>query len=76
MTIQADAVYIGGSLQLKQPLPLAEGAEVRIAIQTEGGTSFEANSAFDPLAEVIGIGDGPASGDVAAKHDDHLYDMP
>ena len=73
MTIQAEAVYADGLLRLEQPLPLAEGAKVRIAIQTADAAGSGMVSPADPLAQVIGIGDGPAAGDVATKHDTYLY---
>jgi predicted DNA-binding antitoxin AbrB/MazE fold protein len=76
MTIQANAVYVDGSLQLEQPLPLAEGAKVRIAIQTADAPKEQAAPMLDPLAQVLGIGDGPAAGDVAAHHDEYLYGTP
>ena len=76
MTIQANAVYADGSLHLEQPLPLAEGAKVRVAIQTTDSPQGQSEPRLDPLAQVIGIGDGPAAGDVAAHHDDYLYGMP
>jgi predicted DNA-binding antitoxin AbrB/MazE fold protein len=66
MTIQIDAVYEGGVLRPTQPLSLPDGAEVRIVIDTRRNRD-------DPLANVIGIGEGPEAGDVAARHDDYLY---
>jgi predicted DNA-binding antitoxin AbrB/MazE fold protein len=65
MTIQIDAVYLDGVLRPTTPLAIPNGTAVRIAI--EAGTSL------DPLAAVIGSGDGPASGDVSARHDAYLY---
>ena len=76
MTFQANAVYVDGSLQLEQPLPLAEGAKVRVAIQTNDALKEQAGPMLDPLAQVLGIGDGPAAGDVAAHHDEYLYGTP
>jgi len=66
MTIQFDAVYEDGVLRPKQPIALPNGAEVRVAIETRENT-------VDPLAGVVGIGDGPAAGDTADRHDDYLY---
>jgi predicted DNA-binding antitoxin AbrB/MazE fold protein len=66
MTIQIDAVYEGGVLRPTEPLSLPDGAEVRIVIDTR-------TKVDDPLASVIGIGDGPQAGDVADRHDDYLY---
>lgn len=76
MTIQANAVYADGSLHLEQPLPLEEGAKVRIAIQTADAPKEHDETMLDPLAQVIGIGEGPAAGDVAAHHDEYLYGAP
>lgn len=69
MTIQFDAVYQGGVLRPTHPLSLPDGAEVRVVIETRNGTD-------DPLANVIGIGDGPEAGDAADRHDDYLYGKP
>jgi Uncharacterized protein conserved in archaea len=66
MNIQVEAIYHDGALWPKQAVALPNGTEVRIAIETR-------EPAIDPLAGVIGIGDGPASGDVAHHHDDYLY---
>jgi predicted DNA-binding antitoxin AbrB/MazE fold protein len=66
MTIQLDAVYQDGVLLPSQPIALPNGAAVRIVIETS-------NIPIDPLAGVIGIGDGPESGDAAERHDDYLY---
>lgn len=66
MTVHVDAIYTGGVLRPKLPVILPEGAEVRISIET-------VDVAIDPLAGVLGIGDGPASGDAASHHDDYLY---
>ena len=72
MTIKTQAIYAGGSLQLQQPLPVPDGTEVQINIHLEAPSAV----ANDPLAAVIGIGEGPAAGDVAAQHDDYLYGAP
>lgn len=69
MTIQIDAVYLDGVLRPAQPLALPEGAAVRIAIVTGAAPA-------DPLAAVIGVGEGPQEGDVAQRHDDYLYGAP
>lgn len=66
MTLQFDAVYEDGVLRPKQPLVLPNGTEVRVAIDTTGATS-------DPLANVIGIADGPLASDAADNHDDYIY---
>jgi predicted DNA-binding antitoxin AbrB/MazE fold protein len=66
MTIQLDAIYQDGVLLLKQPIMLPNGAAVRIVIETSEGV-------VDPLAAVIGVGEGPESGDTADRHDDYLY---
>ena len=66
MTIQLDAVYQDGVLLPKQPVALPNGTEVRIVIETSDVQS-------DPLAGVIGIGNGPEEGDVSDRHDDYLF---
>jgi predicted DNA-binding antitoxin AbrB/MazE fold protein len=66
MTIHVGAVYQDGLLFPKQPVALPNGTEVRVAIETREAPA-------DPLANVIGIGEGPASGDSADRHDDYLY---
>ena len=66
MTIQVDAVYLDGVLRPKQPVALPNGTEVTVAINPRG-------TAIDPLAGVLGVGDGPADGDAAQRHDDYLY---
>ena len=66
MNIQVEAVYHDGALWPKQLVALPDGTEVRFAIETR-------EQAADPLAGVIGIGEGPPSGDVAERHDDYLY---
>lgn len=66
MTIHIDAVYADGVFRLAAPISLPNGAAVRIVVETPTSTP-------DPLADVIGIGDGPSSGDLAEKHDDFLY---
>jgi predicted DNA-binding antitoxin AbrB/MazE fold protein len=66
MTIQVDAIYEGGILRPAHPLSLPDGAAVRVVIDTRSQVD-------DPLADVIGIGDGPETGDVADRHDDYLY---
>jgi predicted DNA-binding antitoxin AbrB/MazE fold protein len=65
MTITFDATYENGVIKPKKPLPLAEGAEVRVTLHA---TAEE----HDPLADVIGIG---ASGrrDGATNHDPYIY---
>ena len=47
MTLTIDATYENGVLKPKQPLALAEGAEVRVTLTT-------ADEIDDPLAAVIG----------------------
>lgn len=78
MTIHTDAIYLNGALQLKEPLSLAEGSAVRVVIETATGSSVASSSmrAIDPLANVIGIADGPSAGDAARQHDDYLYGTP
>ncbi len=63
MTITVEATYERGQLRLREPLVLAEGTPVRVTI-----TPIEED---DPLADVIGICEGPADG--AANHDRYIY---
>lgn len=65
MTITVEATYENGVLRPKQPLGLAEGTEVCLAI-----TPSE-NEIDDPLEAVIGIGEGPVDG--ADNHDKYIY---
>jgi predicted DNA-binding antitoxin AbrB/MazE fold protein len=64
MAIIVEATYQNGILKPKQPLTLAEGAEVRLTVTPAG-------EAYDPLEAVIGIGDGPPDG--AENHDKYIY---
>ena len=67
MTLTIDATYENGVLKPKQPLVLTEGALVRVTLTT-------ADENYDPLAGVIGIGEGPADG--ADRHDHYIYGTP
>lgn len=69
MTITVDATYENGLLRPRQAVPLPEGAEVRISITLP-------DTEQDPLADVIGIGDGPPVGDAADRHDTYVYGEP
>jgi predicted DNA-binding antitoxin AbrB/MazE fold protein len=66
MTFTVDATWQRGVLKPKEPVDLPEGAEVRISITLAGEET-------DRLADVIGIGDGPAAADAADQHDQYLY---
>ena len=66
MTLQFDAIYQNGVFLPKQPVALPDGTEVRVEIATRIGVE-------DPLAAVIGIGEGPADGDAADAHDNYIY---
>jgi predicted DNA-binding antitoxin AbrB/MazE fold protein len=72
MAIEIDAIYHGGAFHPQQPVPLPEGAHVRVAIQSTSPPATPTEGA-DPLAAVIGIADGPTAGDAADRHDDYLY---
>ena len=72
MTIEIDAIYHDGALHPQQPVPLPEGAHVRVAIQADSPPTV-LTTGPDPLAAVIGIGEGPPAGDAADRHDDYLY---
>ncbi len=64
MTLTVEAVFENGVLKPKQPLSLADGTEVRLAV-----TPMDED--FDPLDAVIGICDGPPDG--AENHDKYIY---
>jgi predicted DNA-binding antitoxin AbrB/MazE fold protein len=66
MTIQFDAVFQDGVLLPQQHVALPNGTKVRVAIETR-------EAAIDPLADVIGICDGPTRGDTADLHDEYIY---
>jgi len=68
MTITVDATFENGQFKLKGPVALAEGTPVRLSITplVEHGNEIQ-----DPLAGVIGVGDGPSDG--ADNHDKYIY---
>lgn len=65
MTIVVEATFENGLLKPKQPVALAEGAQVRVTI-----SPLDAED--DPLAAVIGSCESGRK-DGAAKHDHYLY---
>jgi len=65
VTLQFDAVFQDGVLLPRAPISLPNGTRVRVEIETV--------SSDDPLADVIGIAEGPTAGDAADRHDDYLY---
>jgi predicted DNA-binding antitoxin AbrB/MazE fold protein len=67
MPITIEAVYENGVLKPKQPLALTEGTEVRLSV-----TPIKED--HDPLAAVIGIGEGVPDG--AEDHDKYIYGTP
>jgi predicted DNA-binding antitoxin AbrB/MazE fold protein len=68
MTVTIDAVIHNGQLQLKEPVSLAEGTPVRVAITP-------VDEDYDPLDAVIGIGDSGRT-DGAEQHDHYIYGTP
>ncbi len=68
MTINADAVFQNGQFHLKQPIALADGAAVHLAI-----TPIEEDA--DPLAGVIGICDNGPPISLAQRHDEFAYGL-
>lgn len=76
MVIAVEAVYENGVLRLKQPLPLADKAEVRVTIETaEPATAEDDPTGWKALKSLIGvIEDAPA--DMAENHDHYLYGFP
>ena len=75
MSIHVDAIYQNGALYPQQPVPLVDGAHVRVAIVTDSPSPAPPPDG-DPLEAVIGVGEGPAAGDAADCHDDYLYGKP
>ena len=77
MTITVDAVYRNGRLEFKEPVVLADGTPVRVAITpvdkegTPAEPTVQSPGTEDPFEAVIGTCDGPADG--AANHDNYLY---
>lgn len=69
MSIQVDAIYQGGLIRPVHPLQLPEGSVIRLVIESR-------DIVTDPLAGVVGIGDGPEAGDVAQRHDEYIYGRP
>ena len=65
MTQIIEAIYQKGVLKPKQPLSLAEGAEVRLTVSS-------IDEKPDPLEAVIGIGSSGRK-DGAANHDHYIY---
>jgi predicted DNA-binding antitoxin AbrB/MazE fold protein len=68
MTLTVKATYKNGVLKPKEPLVLAEGAEVQVTIVSTNGD-------FDPLESVIGIGESGRT-DGADQHDHYIYGTP
>jgi predicted DNA-binding antitoxin AbrB/MazE fold protein len=66
MTLTVDAVYQNGILKPKTPLDLAEGAEVRLVIQSS-------DDDHDPLDDVVGICTEGPDISLAARHDEIVY---
>jgi predicted DNA-binding antitoxin AbrB/MazE fold protein len=65
MTLTLEAIYENGVLKPRTPLPLADGAAVRLTLAT-------ADEDYDPLDAVIGICKGGPK-DAAAEHDRYIY---
>jgi hypothetical protein len=68
VTITVEAVFRDGQLQFKEPVPLADGTPVRVAITP-------VDDDYDPLEAVIGIGDSGRT-DGADQHDHYIYGTP
>lgn len=69
MSITVEAVFENGLLKPKQPLELAEGAEVRLVISPLGDDR-------DSLDEVIGICTEGPDISLAEHHDAVIYGDP
>ena len=68
MNLTIKATYENGVLKPKQPLALAEGAEVELIVHS-------AEEDYDPFEAVIGIGDSGRT-DGADQHDHYIYGTP
>jgi len=66
MTITVEATFEKGLFKPKQPLTLAEGAEVRLTINT-------VDEDYDPLDDVVGICTEGPDLSLAERHDEILY---
>jgi len=69
MSITVEATYEGGTFKPVQPLQLSEGARVRLTIED---TTVPGDAPFDPLADVIGIGESGRT-DGSDEHDKYIY---
>jgi predicted DNA-binding antitoxin AbrB/MazE fold protein len=68
MSITVDATNENGVLKPKQPLSLADGAEVRLTVSP-------VNENADPLEGLIGVFSSGRT-DGAANHDKYIYGDP
>lgn len=79
MTIDVDAVYADGVLKPEQPLALDEKTKVRVTIDVKSAPTAPAEdgdpNGWKAIDRLLGSGKAVAP-DVAAEHDDHLYDDP
>ena len=67
MTLTVAAVYENGVFKPKEPVALAEGAEVQLTVNPAQEPEAE-----DPLADVIGIAESGRT-DGAENHDRYIY---
>lgn len=69
MELSVTATFENGILRPLVPLDLPEGATVQLVVQS--ATRVAPPTTQDPLADVLGICDGPADG--AQNHDRYIY---
>lgn len=72
-TRHIEATYENGVLKPSEPLDLPAGSRVQVTIVT-GEEQEKRDRKEDPLADVIGIGEGPP--DAADNHDQYIYGKP
>jgi predicted DNA-binding antitoxin AbrB/MazE fold protein len=74
MTTTVEAIYEQGVLRLKEPIPLAEGAEVEVIVISRNPADGEANPA-EVLAAIAGLPlEGTEDQFSGRDHDRLLYD--
>lgn len=74
MTTTVEAIYEQGILRLKEPIPLAEGAEVEVIVISRGPANAETKPA-EVLATIAAMPLEGADGEFSGRdHDRLLYD--
>ena len=78
MTLIVNATFVNGQFQPAEPLQLAEGTEVRLAVTPvepvqNGPVDQTSEPDRDPLEDVIGICSSGGGLNLARDHDLYLY---